>query len=530
MNGLQTAKVVIVDDDFSEVEPLLRGLSTLGIGSLYFSGDENELPVTPLSGIRLVFLDLHLLAGSGTGHGVLAYTLGVLMRIIPEKKGEVGIVCWTKHPEDKDDLEKLLKERVPGLEAAFMLCLKKADFIPAAKDVFAKLIGEVEAIFKNAASNAGSGKEAAGDQKGKDASPEGAVVQAIRKLSDETEEGRPANVNALREAIGKILSDRLGSRLIWEWEQAVHNAASSTTSLLHDIASSRKEGESREDALMNVLCSLVKAAGGDSMTTPAGAAASLFEGVNPIHADFLDQLATKTDGDAPHYKSLLEAVQSDFKLSSLQKAQTNAAILTARVQEDPPRFQPGNLYIADAAAPAGCPHVLCKIEKFELGYGVLIPAKDKDSQELFTRIQTRKKLNLTDQEVAETKAKYEARQDALLRDLLEKCLPCVVEVTPACDFANKRFTPARFVGCLLVPDELASSIYKGDFIRRINPVTLPGKDGVWHLLLNSRFMFGVSNPTKQITTAPMLRIRLPLLIDMQAWLAAQGARPGYIAT
>jgi hypothetical protein len=527
MNGLQTARVIIVDDDFTEVEPLLRGLSTLGIGCAYFSGDERELPYSPLAGIRLVFLDLHLIAGAGTGHGMLSNTVGVLTRLIPEKKGEVGIVCWTKHSEDQRELESLLKERVPALEPAFLLCLSKRDFLPVARDAFAALIEKLDAMFDNAA---GTGQEADGAaMKGISSSLRDAMIGAIREASDTTAAGEGAKVDALRDQIEKMLNELRGSRLIWEWEQAVHNAAGDTSSLLHGISDARKEGESRENALMAVFASLARAAGGDSITTPAAAAASLFEGMNPLHADFLDQVASNIAGSAPHYTFLLDALQANHSLNPLQKAQTNAAILTAKIPESVVQFQPGNLYIADPAAADGCPHELCKIEKAELAYGLIEPKPDGDCKALILKIQSWKKLKLTSEEVEKFKEELRTRLEALRQESLVKCLAAVLEVTPACDFANKRFTPARFVGCLVVPNDCEDKILEPEFVRRLKPLTLHCKDGNWHLLLNSRFMFGLSNPRVRIKTPPLVRIRLPLLIDIQAWLAAQGARPGYIA-
>ena len=70
MTGLQTSRVIVVDDDPTEVEGLLRGLSSIRIGALYFNGDPEELPKAPIDGIRLVFLDLHLVAGAGDSHSV----------------------------------------------------------------------------------------------------------------------------------------------------------------------------------------------------------------------------------------------------------------------------------------------------------------------------------------------------------------------------------------------------------------------------------------------------------------------------
>jgi len=533
MIGLQTARVVVVDDEFSEVEALLRGLSNLRIGALYFNGDNNELPSEPLAGVRLVFLDLHLLSASGGGHTVLANTIGVLAQLVPAKKGETGIICWTKHPEEKEEFEEMLRERFADMEPAFVLALPKKDFISTPSDTFTHLVANIESIFTAAEKNLSLLADVSPQTDGAESSfwsPfKEQVLNTMRTYCETSPQSATADLDALRGKIEEIFGSLPGSRLVWEWEQAVHDAATSTTSLLHEVACARRSGETREKAIMTVLSSLAIAAGGSAAKTPGGAVGSLFEGVNPIHADFLDQLASSTETVEPHHEILSSAVQASSPLTLIQSAQTNAAILTGKIPNNSSQFQPGNLYLADAEKPDGCPHALCKIEKFELGYGLLKSPKNDDWNKLNSQIKEGLKNGLNQAGIDTLLSQQKAVDDDILRVLLNECLSGVVEVTPACDYASKKFMPAKFVSCLIVPNKYEKLIRSGDFIRRIKPMTLHTKDGIWHLLLNSRFMFGVSNPFGEIKTVPLLRIRLPLLIDIQAWLAAQGARPGYIS-
>lgn len=51
-------KVVIVDDRFQEILPLINILNKNAISVIYYSGRASELPIKPLHGIRLFFLDL----------------------------------------------------------------------------------------------------------------------------------------------------------------------------------------------------------------------------------------------------------------------------------------------------------------------------------------------------------------------------------------------------------------------------------------------------------------------------------------
>ena len=58
MNISQSGRVVVIDDNKKEAYPLIETLSKKGIPSTYFSSEIEQLPDKPLSGIRIVFLDI----------------------------------------------------------------------------------------------------------------------------------------------------------------------------------------------------------------------------------------------------------------------------------------------------------------------------------------------------------------------------------------------------------------------------------------------------------------------------------------
>ena len=59
-------KVVIVDDCFQEILPLINILNKNAIPVIYYSGRANESPIKPLHGIRLFFLDLRFSTNTDT--------------------------------------------------------------------------------------------------------------------------------------------------------------------------------------------------------------------------------------------------------------------------------------------------------------------------------------------------------------------------------------------------------------------------------------------------------------------------------
>ncbi len=100
MNLSNSGRIVIIDDDQSEVMPLMASLSLMGAPYCYFSGNEDDLPETPMDGIRMVFLDIELDGFGGRDDKSKASALvNVLSRVISKQNGPFTVVFWTKHQE-----------------------------------------------------------------------------------------------------------------------------------------------------------------------------------------------------------------------------------------------------------------------------------------------------------------------------------------------------------------------------------------------------------------------------------------------
>lgn len=100
MSLSNSGRIVIIDDDQSEIMPLLASLSKMGAPYFYFSGELDDLPTTPLDGIRFVFLDIELEGFGGLDEKSKASALvNILSRIISKQNGPYTILFWTKHHE-----------------------------------------------------------------------------------------------------------------------------------------------------------------------------------------------------------------------------------------------------------------------------------------------------------------------------------------------------------------------------------------------------------------------------------------------
>src|SRR4051812_2427290 len=103
MDGLRTARVLILENDPSAALPLIQALALDGIGAVYVSGTDQDvldaLAARPLQGIRLIFADVDLLEVGGSVETIVGHTTGVLRAILASDSQPLVIVTWTRSSE-----------------------------------------------------------------------------------------------------------------------------------------------------------------------------------------------------------------------------------------------------------------------------------------------------------------------------------------------------------------------------------------------------------------------------------------------
>lgn len=107
-------KIVIIDDSLEEATPIFNVLSKTGASYLYFDGSSANLPSTPISGVRVVFLDIELAQTVGATDKNKASTLAsILRRVLGDHPSPYFIVFWTGHREVIPKIMKYLKKMSP---------------------------------------------------------------------------------------------------------------------------------------------------------------------------------------------------------------------------------------------------------------------------------------------------------------------------------------------------------------------------------------------------------------------------------
>jgi len=93
-------KIVVVDDMYDEIKPFLFALSKEGISYIYLDGQPENLPESPFSGVRIIFLDIVLgTEGTPSDRSKAAPAANIVKHIVGDKPSPYFIVFWTEHLE-----------------------------------------------------------------------------------------------------------------------------------------------------------------------------------------------------------------------------------------------------------------------------------------------------------------------------------------------------------------------------------------------------------------------------------------------
>lgn len=475
-NYLKTARILIIDDQPEEVLPIMLALSNLGIGFIYHKGDRVEdLPKEPFLGIRLVFLDLRLDIGGNTNQ-VLSKTVNVLKRLVDPNTMPLIVICWTKHPGDYEEFSKKATKHIPGLKPGFIKSFPKPGNL----------------------------------------------------LVDQ-------NKNNLIEDIQEIIGQYPAVQILWDWEQVVHEAVSDTTQTLADtVSKSTKDIDNEQfqekwlNNLLEVLRTMVKAEIGQ-VVNESNAQRALFSVLNTLVSDRLNHKSI--DRESSYSNKIIP--KEDDKISGPQIASLNQMILFEPADEDENSVKPGNVYLPKNELNGACVHEICKFDFTAMGNEMIDVTKEKSKGKKLGKEEDKLKNEINkkpgDTNLREKLSGVIEEKKKLADDLLKKCKPILIEMTPPCDFLQKKRPVSRFIGGLLVPKHHEKILKNSPWIHKFDPSNIFGDEEIYILALSSRHQFGVSSPEQVIQNKPLCRIRSQALTDIRVWAAFQGARPGKLS-
>lgn len=319
----------------------------------------------------------------------------------------------------------------------------------------------------------------------------------------------------------RLLRNRRPLGVLWLWEQMSHDATTATTQAIADFATSRNKSANPpvewKTSLGEILRLLLAGGAGqneDEVTISHG----LLEVLNSLHLDCLEQEETKD------YRDEIKPVRKlpRPKLLPSELASVNSMLLTALVEPNDSAVRPGNVYAAAKGFGDGCPHFHCKPDVRGLAKALLNPQKDPEYKTLLDRVNAKAAAN----QKGSNRRKLRSRYDKIIR----QCKVVLVEVSPPCDFSQRKRSVSRFVAGLMIPAALEKLVKREEPSSRIlQAIKMKETGEIWQVVLSARFFYAIGKPEKLIKSIPIFKLRSGVLGDVEAWLAAQSARPGYIS-
>jgi|GEM_PF-6066918 len=319
----------------------------------------------------------------------------------------------------------------------------------------------------------------------------------VHSIADKLGICQARDIPRIQTEIEQITAQMPARNLLTNWEQLVHMATSSVTEKLWQLAG-------KDEELLKLLATIAVGAADEKITTQHEALLALYSGLSGVQADAIENADPGDTADASFVKKLYETVGQirGQKLSPEQRARLNRAILTSTAG----RPQPGNLYVAKGWQPQ---------DKFLEGLDA------SGIKQLLWEYFPNKNQNYID-------------------SLAESCVPCLVELTPACDFAQGKCSSARMLTGLLIK---SPGTDKGEtdrslpadsrmFAKEIEFTWFENADcgisGSFKIILNARRL--ITMAFQELTKhKPVCRLRHSVVADIRAWLGAHAARPGYVA-
>jgi hypothetical protein len=530
MEGFRTSRALVIDDIPAEAIPVIQALGSMGIASIYHDASPDAVYSKKHTGMRLLFLDMVLTnrsASESDPEGAANALTGALGQLIELSNEPVVAVCWTRHPDFKEDFQKAFSRVFPNTPLACVLTFKKEDFSDPAKQQ--ELVSQIE--------------------------------QALEALSPFS--------------------------FLFSWEQMVHNAATRTTTRLAKLIQlAAADGKIPWTTCAYQVCAaLALAERGRRLVGEKAehALAAFHDSLTPLLADQLDHMGLKpATGETLQENPASEHQAASSKQEFLPHASSGPTAFTSGTQAtEPPLAEQGSIALTPAQMPVSAVHNPVSgeeqaeaIEVSEEAAAKLLQAAKEEAalwEEKKSLLSSTLRAGLNTMFLTSNNVGLDAACPGYIYAInntfiragdiqnpnltaTKQCLSCwtdvgpdtfvidskfpydhipvLVEITPSCDFAQDKSKLPRFVAGYLFPEAGVDKLRRtANHVRAFGPLLLrrptqPRLDGVYFLVFNAHFLPSLNKSiVKQMK--PFMRLRTGVLADLVAWVSEQSSRPGY---
>ncbi len=300
------------------------------------------------------------------------------------------------------------------------------------------------------------------------------------------------------EVISKKLDDKLMQvsplMFLQAWEEKCFSAATQVTNTLSDLASggAAELDEWRslwKTQLLELMHAMSEEAVGKNLNNES-VFNGLFTSLNPLHADRMESITAELSASLAKNSTEIIAASTDCGID--RKARINSMLHLSF--ENLKHFTAGNLYkFSSERKPKWMPNIQKLLEDVIQG--------KKGTKHTLTKID----------------------------EVSKASVPVLVEVSAACDHAQKNIRVTRFIFGLIIPAAERKNLnYRAGFIWEFGPFFLEqliADAGQYYFYFSARDIVTL-DLKKALKMKAVARIRRQALSDLQFWLAQHSARPG----
>lgn len=110
------SRVAAIDDNDDHLKAITWGLSLAGFCPVPFLFEDGDLafpPPEPITGVRIIFTDIHMIGG---GHGNHKVHSGIIIKCLKKiaASGPYALIFWSMFPSDVEQMKTLIERDGPG--------------------------------------------------------------------------------------------------------------------------------------------------------------------------------------------------------------------------------------------------------------------------------------------------------------------------------------------------------------------------------------------------------------------------------
>lgn len=510
----ETGSVVIIDDKANQAIPILKALSKKGVSATWYPGtNEDDLPAQPSQIIRLAIVDLQLIEGDNDGHTIATRLVHILQRLIAPDNGPYMLLIWSlKDSLYGEDLKREISREQNGIVPSCIISLDKSSCIKRKEELGAKELADLVA------------KEL---QSGFDEEDVQLIKSSIENnwiSNEESEyEALPNAVDIIEKAISEELKKAGVFHLFVIWENLIKKAAAGT---VNDIARTINQDEHWESNMRDVFRRMAVARIGknevDNITL-------LKESILTLIQSFTDNLEAKVKTEEfPDYISLdgkkLIQLLSDGDNYQLVTQENSLAIFKNKINileaGDFDKLERKVLQLDESPNKVNSNLLLDSYSTIPLNLNnslhlEISPTKDHLPGNIF-------EISITDRA---KKAEYLKTYFKNLDDVhVDEIQFVELEISPICDYAQKKWKKSRLISGIIYPAKLDKSLLNKDHFYPVEPNFFLNS-------INSKIVFDChlfkALDIKIVEDRDVkYRLKRELLLDIIAKVSSHVNRPG----